>query len=397
VTVAAALVLPVADAAALWGDKLELYISETVVHDSNVFRISEDADPGATIGSPSRSDTYTQTSPGFALDIPVSRQRFVGGVRWNTTRYNRFSVLDFDGHEGQAAWQWRAGNDWFGQLGYSETLALQSLANSRVGILSGQPNSLDTRRAFLKANHDLTPRWQARGDLGRTEQHNGLPALAVNDIVIEHAGLALLYATPLKNRIGLGARAEEGRYPNREGLPPDAVTDSYRQNNVDVILEYILTGHSRLTARAGWVHRAHDNLPQRDFDEGTYHLDYEWRPTGKTTVNAVARREVSGLDDTVSRFVLLTGFALSPTWHMTERASAALNLEYSARDYLSDPTLLLAPSRTDWVRTAGLRFSYRPLRALTLEMSLFRETRSSNFPLGDYEATAGSVGARIGF
>ncbi|MGH9256661.1 MAG: XrtB/PEP-CTERM-associated polysaccharide biosynthesis outer membrane protein EpsL [Vicinamibacterales bacterium] len=396
VLVSAAVLVPTPDAAALWDDKLELFIAESVTYDDNVFRISSRADPVAIVGSPSRGDTYTTTSPGFNLGIPYGRQRFVGGVKWNYTRYNRFKVLDFDGHEGRAAWQWQLGNDLSGQLGYTETLALESLANSRAGILTGTPNSLETQRAYFDANWQLTPRWLLRGEASRLDQDNGLATRAVNDIIIEGAGLAVSYVTPARNKVGVGARVEEGRYPNRPDLAANPAVDAYRQHNVDVIADYTLTGLSRVRARAGWVSRSYEQLTQRDFDEGTYNVDYDWQATGKLAVNAVARREVSPLDETYSSFVLLTGFALNPTLRMTEKITAALNLEYSSRDYLADPTLLLVQSRTDWVRTAALKLSYRPLRSVMLEMLLGRQTRSSTFPLADYEDNIANVTVRIG-
>lgn len=397
VLVSVAVLVPTPDAAALWDDKLELFIAESVTYDDNVFRISSRADPVAIVGSPSRGDTYYTTSPGFNLGIPYSRQRFVGGMKWNYTRYNRFKVLDFDGHEGRAAWQWQVGNDLSGQLGYAETLALESLANSRAGILTGTPNSLETQRAYFDANWQLTPRWLLRGEASRLDQDNGLATRAVNDIIIEGAGLAVSYVTPAKNKVGVGARVEEGRYPNRPDLAANPFVDAYRQHNVDVIADYTITGHSRLRARAGWLSRSNEQLTQRDFEEGTFNIDYEWQATGKLAVNAVARREVSPLDETYSSFVLLTGFALNPTLRMTEKTTAALNLEYSSRDYLADPSLLVVPARTDWVRTAALKFSYRPLRSLTVEMTLLYQTRSSTFPLADYEVAGANLGVRLGF
>lgn len=394
--VSAVVLVPAPDAAALWNDKLELFIAESVTYDDNVFRISSRTDPVATLGSPSRGDTYYTTSPGFNFDIPLSRQRFVGGVKWNYTRYDRFKVLDFDGHEGRAAWRWQAGNDLSGQLGYSETLALESLENSRAGVLTGTPNSLETQRVFFDATYELTPRWRLQGEASRLDQDNSLASRAVNNIIIEGAGVAVSYVTPAKNQLGLGARVEEGRYPNRD-LAANAFVDAFRQHNVDVIADYTITGHSRVRARAGWVSRSNEQQTQRDFDEGTYRVDYDWQATGKLAVNAVARREVSPLDDTYSSFVLLTGFALNPTLRMTEKSAAAINLDYSSRDYLADPSLLVVPSRTDWVRTAALKFSYRPLRSLIVEMTLLYQTRSSTFPLADYEVAGANLSVRLGF
>ena len=381
----------------MWEDRLELFVTQSVTRDDNVFRISSSLDPASTVGSSSKGDTYYTTSPGFNFDVPMGRQRFTGGVKWHYTRYDNFTVLDFDGHEGRAAWQWQAGNDLSGYLGYTETLALASLANSRAGILSGTPNSLETQRVFFNAAYLMTPRWRLQGEVGRLEQFNGLPALAVNNIVIESADLAVSYITPAKNQIGLGVRVEEGHFPDRQGPAVNLAGDAYRQHNLDVITDYTITGHSRVRARAGWVSRTHEQLSQRDFEEGTFNVTYDWQPTGMLALAAIARREVSPLDDTYSSFVLLTGVALNPTLRLAEKVSVAVSLEYSAREYLNDPSLLLVSSRTDWVRTGALKLSYQPLRSVTLEMTWMRQTRSSTVAFGDYEVNVASLGVRIGF
>ncbi|TMH82094.1 MAG: hypothetical protein E6H47_14420 [Betaproteobacteria bacterium] len=75
----AGVLVPATDAVALWDDKLELFASQTLTRDDNVFRISSLV-PAAVLGSSSKSDTYSTTSLGFNLDVPVSRQRFQGGV-----------------------------------------------------------------------------------------------------------------------------------------------------------------------------------------------------------------------------------------------------------------------------------------------------------------------------
>jgi exopolysaccharide biosynthesis operon protein EpsL len=392
----AAILLPATDAAALWDDKVELFVAETITRDDNVFRVSSSVDPVATVGSSSTGDTYTTSSPGFNFDLPLGRQRFAGGVKWNFARYERFTVLDFDGHEGRAAWQWRAGNDWTGQLGYTETLALASLANSRAGILSGTPNSLETRRAFVNAAHLLTPRWRLQGEAARLEQFNGLAALTVNDIVIESADLAVSYISRAGNQLGASARLEEGRYPNRSGAAVNLSGDDYRQHDVGVTADYTITGHSRVRARAGRVSRRHEELPQRDFEEGTFNVTYDWQPTGMLALAAIVRREVSPLDDNQSSFVLLTGVALYPTLRLAEKVSVAAALEYSSREYLNDPSLLLVSSRTDWVRTGALTLSYRPLRSVTLEILLLYQSRSSTTAFGDYELNVARLGVRIG-
>jgi len=151
---------PATSANALWGDRLELFVAEAVTHDDNVFRISSQSDPAAVLGSPSKGDTYRTTSFGFNLDVPVSRQRFLGGLTLNNTNSTAFTVLNFDGHDGRAVWQWQIGNELSGQLGYTETLALASLANIQSGVQSSTPQSLKAQRTFFNAGYRVTPRWE---------------------------------------------------------------------------------------------------------------------------------------------------------------------------------------------------------------------------------------------
>jgi exopolysaccharide biosynthesis operon protein EpsL len=382
-----------AEAVALWDDKLEVFIQETVTYDDNVFRLPDGVNP---VGATKRSDTSFTTSPGFNLDIPYSRQRFVGGLRWNFARYNTFKELDFDGHEARAAWLWQAGNDFSGQVGYTQTEALASLANSRSGLLLGTPNSLDTSRAFLNAVYNLTPRWRARGEVSRLEQDNSLLQQQFNNIVINAAEAGVFYITPLKNSVGVGVHVEDGKYPDRVFIPGTGLYETYQQTNVDGIVDYNLTARSRLNLRAGVVSRRHDEVPQLDFDEGTYRLTWDWQAPGNFAMNTVLRREVAPLDDTYSTFVLLTGVVLTPTLRMTEKVSLGATLDYSSRDYLTEGIAVLV-DRHDRVRTAALRLSYRALRAVTLDLSAMHQTRSSSVAFDDYEVNVFSAGLRIGF
>ena len=400
VIIAAGVLMPVGNAVALWDDRFELFVSQKVTYDDNVFRISDSLDPAVVLGSPSKADTYYTTSLGFNLDVPVSRQRFQAGLARIITRYDQFTVLNLDnGREGRAAWLWQAGNELSGQLGYTETLALASLANTRSGVLSGTPNVLETQRAYFNAAYRVTPRWRLRGETSRLKQSNEIPVFQVNDVVIDGAELALSYVTPADNQVGLSLGVEEGSFPNRQFLGGILLDNGYRQHRAAVVTEWTLTGHSRINARAGWVSRSHEQLPQRDFDGATFHAAYDWKPGGNLSFAAIAQRDISPLDDLYSRFVLLTGVALRPTLRLTEKTSLAGTLDYSEREYRSDPGVVLgiAPTRTDQVRIAAATVSYQPTRTITLQLTLQRETRASTIALADYEVNIVSATARIGF
>jgi exopolysaccharide biosynthesis operon protein EpsL len=390
-------------AQALWDDKLEAFVAHGVTRDDNVFRISGDSDPASVLGAPSKSDKINTTSIGLNLDLPLSRQRILGGLSFSENRYDRFTVLDFTERHARATWQWQAGSDFSGQLGYTNDRALASLANVQGGIQLGTPNPLETKKTFVDATYRVTPRWQLRGEVSRIEQDNELAERQANDIRSDGAGLALTYVTPAETRVGLALQRQDGELPNVQLVNGTPVDNSYRQDRVAVVFDWTLSGLSRLRASAGRVERSFVQLPQRDYSTGTFHADYEWRPTDKLTLVAAAQKDIAAPDEVNAGvnigFVLVKGLALRPSYRMTEKVDVSGRLEYGDWEYLGDPGIALgtvAP-RSDRVRTAALAVSYRPIRAVRLELGLRRETRTSTAAFGDYEADIVSLGARLAF
>lgn len=389
---------------ALLDGRLVPFLAYAVVHDDNVFRLSEKLDPASVLGTPSKSDTYRTTSAGLNLDVPVGRQRIQGSLSFNQNRYDQFTVLDFNERHAQALWQWAAGDAFSGKLGYTTDRALASLANIiQGGVQLATPNPLETKKAFLDATYLLTPRWQLRGEVNRLQQSNGAADLQVNDMTNDGIGLTFSHVTPAKNQIGLGVQAQDGSLPNRQTVNGSPIDNSYRQTRVNLVADWTISGASRLSASAGQVERKFTQLPERDYSTGIFRVAYQWKPTGKFTLDATAQRDIAAADEGNAGvnigFVLAKGFALRPAFQLTEKTNVSGILAYGDWQYLGDPGMVLgtvAP-RSDRVRTAGLAIAYEPIRAFRLEMGLRRESRSSTNEFGDYTADAVSIRARLAF
>jgi hypothetical protein len=177
------------------------------------------------------------------------------------------------------------------------------------------------------------------------------------------------------------------------------IDNSYRQQRAGVVATWAFAGYSRLSARAGVVSRSYRQLPQRDFEFGTFYAAYDWQATGKLALNATLQRDVGPLDDVYARAVLLKGIALRPVLRLTEKTSLAGEFARSDREYLGDPEVALgiAPARSDRVHRAALAVSYQPIRSVTLQAGVVRETRVSTAANADYVDNVVSLSARIGF
>ena len=382
----AGLFLPAMEAFALWDDKLILFAEEKATRDDNVFRISKDADPAKVIGSSSKGDTYRTTSLGFNLDAPVSRQRFQAGYTWNDNRYNRFTDLDNEGHDARATWLWQLGNDASGQLGYTETSALAPFAFTQSRTL----DRLKTQQAFFNAAYLVTPRWRLQAGVRGLEQTNGDPLRQIFDVKVRSTDFTVSYVTPASTSVGLSARTEDGRFPNQETTVDN---NAYRQDSVGIVADWTLTGVSHVSARADRLRRRYANVPQQDFDGYTARAQYDWKPTGKFSLAAVAQRDIYPYLDIGSSFVLVKGVSLRPTLSLTEKIDVSGSFEYSVRDFLGNPGLAsgVSTGRTDRVRSATATVSYRPARSLVLSLSAQREGRSSNVVPADATATTPAV------
>jgi exopolysaccharide biosynthesis operon protein EpsL len=386
-------VLAATPACALWDDALTLFAEERITRDDNVFRISRDLDPAVAIRSASKADTFRTLSLGLKLDLPVSLQRFQLDYTHRKDRYGRFTDLDFAGHDAHALWLWRLRSGASGQLGYEESVALAPFAN----IQSRNPDQLRFRRTFFNGTVLATPRWRVQGGVAGLEQANSDPARQINDVKTLGADLALSYLTPADNSAGIGARAEEGRFPNQEFVAGSFFANAYSQRGVGFLGEWTITGASRISARADRLRRHYDELPQRDFDGNTFRIQYDWKPSGKLALVAVLQKDVSAYEDVRSSFVLLKGLTMSATLKASEMVEVSGTLDYGLRDYLGDPGLVFgtAPARSDRVRSATLNLYYRPTRSVTLQASAQHEVRSSNVQFADYGVSVVFVGIRI--
>jgi len=382
-------------ALALWGDQLEIFGAETITYDSNVFRISGDVDPNTAINSSKKSDWSSLTQVGVNLNMPVGRQRILAGFSYNFWRYDRFRQLDFEGYDARALWLWQLGNDLSGQVGYTESKSLSSFTN----FSTTAPNQLKTDRAFVTAAYMLTPSWRLNGGADGAEQRNGDPARRVNDVDITGFDAGVTYISRAGNQIGLALRSEDGNYPNNQVVAGIPVNNSYTQNTAALVMDWTFSAQSHLNVRGGWVERKYDQVPQRNFDDSTGRVQFDWRPTGKLTITGIALKEISPVEDIQTSFVLVRGFALRPRWQITEKTALALSLDAVERRYLGDPGLVIGVTapREDRIRGALLTLTWQPLRNVSVIGSALRESRSSNIQFGDYDVTVVSARARIAF
>jgi exopolysaccharide biosynthesis operon protein EpsL len=398
VAAAIAAVLCAPAAHAFYNDRLEVFADETMTWDSNVFRLSRSLDPQASTGSGSRGDRFNVHSLGASLDVPYSLQRFQAGYTWFATRYNRFSQLDFNGHNAHANWLWAITPHLTGDAGISDS---KSLAN--FAIFGGTARDLVTaRQAYVNGTWALTPSYLLFAGATRDERTHDDPARKVDDLTSNAAEVRFSYVNAADNRIGLSYRREKGESPEQL-FAGTAFNNAYSQDSVGVVGRWTLSGLSRLDGRVDYVKRRYDQFAERDYKGPSFRVTHTWLPTGKLTFATTVYREIAPLDDIQTAFVLTKGITIRPRWDVTAKIAVQGSFDYSRWDYnpvfpitTAGGVVATGPYRHN-IRTGGVSVAWRPYTRVLVQAGLLREVRTSTLFAADYEVNVATLEARIGF
>ena len=384
-----------AAARSLSDDHFTPFIEERFTSDDNVFRISNDVYPTTVLGEPFRSDSYLTTTAGFLFDVPVSLQKFVGNVNVFRVRYNRFSQLDYDGHDIRAKWLWHAGDKTTGDLGVVDTETLGSFAE----LLATTPDRVKIHQGFGSITQELAQHWRLHAGAGRLEQRNSDPSQLVNNVTIDTGEASLNWVSDSGNSLGLRARGEKGNFPDLQLFAPPITDNAYHQYGIGPTIDWALSSATHFVAHAEQIRRRYDELPQHNFEGQVGRAELSWTPGSRFTLVGIAQRDISPDELIRSSLVLVKGVALRPLIRVTPKLELAANFESDTRRYLADPTqpLCVADCRIDRVHAASALLTYRPDPKVTLQASATHETRSSSVPFGDYVANVIWVSARLQF
>jgi len=117
------------------GDFFRPLVSAAYYHDSNIFRFAGDDEVpseigGEVTGNKIRSVNYHLLGAGFLLNWQQGRQQIQARAQTNTAKFSRYdAILDYDGYDLNARWDWQLGNRWHGQLGTERSKTLGSYDN----------------------------------------------------------------------------------------------------------------------------------------------------------------------------------------------------------------------------------------------------------------------------
>lgn len=379
---------------ALEGDVVRPYASATYMYDDNLRKFASKEQALINTGSSKLADTMLMTEVGIILDKKVSQQAFFVDLGVNRSKFDRNTVLDSNGRELTAKWNWHLGNFWQGNLQAFHKKALVPFADFReVGGLGLNLKTEDRRTADVIWK--LHPRWQTRVAFVNYEVEYSAESQKAANLNENSQELEFDYISPSTSKIGVVYRHARGERPVDQiflGIP---ISNDYRQNEIKLNVDWSLSGKTKFQFLGGLVDRQHDEIPSRDFRKFNARTNLNWLPTGKTSINLAAWRENNAQGFVTSSYTLNKGAALSGSLYATGKITLQGSLRYEKRDFEGDN--VFGPLRSDTDKTITLGLVYKPVQSLMLNASLARSSRESSSQAFEFDSNSLSLTGQYEF
>ena len=372
---------------------LEVVLGDSVIHDSNVFRLPGFVDPLLAVGVPSKSDTINVASVGLRIDKPYAQQRFQLDVTETAYRYSNFSFLNFDALEYRGAWLWHLTPRWSGALSAERRKALVSFADTQ--LFQRNLSTADNYRFSLDGS--LFGGWHVLFGVFQSQQKYDQVVLPQSSSRTRGGEAGIRYENAAGSSLSVTRRSINGDYLNRVVDATNFIDNAFHQDESELSADWKLSGNSVLNGRLTWVDRHHEHFAERNFSGVTGELSYIWTPTGKLRVDIVAKRDINSWWETFSSYRVDDSLSFTPTWQVSAKTAVRMRLERIKSDFRGPVSPPPGPLRRDIVNSVQLAVDWSPLRSVSSGASLQRQWRSSNKSGVEFDDTIASVNAKLTF
>jgi exopolysaccharide biosynthesis operon protein EpsL len=366
------------------GDVVKINLGAGVAYDDNVFRLPSNVTPSPASGSTKRGDTIFTLNAGAAVNKDISRQNFILGANVIQQLYVEHSDFDITLFNFGGTWNWRVGNQWGGEIGYTQN----EYSNSFLDVSSFTQNKRTVGIPVASIGYQFHPSWELRAKYRYVDISNSEARFKLSDLEQSEYEGAVRYRTQFGNLVDLYYRYTDGERPNvvTDVLVTDPLLQTpgqFEQNDFGVnVARWELSGRSRFSGFLAYTNRSYDQFANRDFSGPTGNLTFVYLPTGNTSVSLSLYRLIGAYTDVTANYIVTTGVTLAPTWQATSKLAFGMNAFYQDRDYKGTPGIALVAvdqdRRNDDVYNVGVNATYAILRSLKGTLYYTWTKRDSN-------------------
>lgn len=378
------------------GETLYPYVYGGVTYDDNVFRVADQQEAQAQIGTTQMDDTITHYGAGLRIKEPISLQTIRLDAAIEQVNYHEFDNLDHAAGNGLLAWDWEIGRLFDGTLSHSYTRDMSDFTEFRQPIKDMRTSNV----THFDGGYHILPAWRiVLGGENRDIDYEEQNFLDRQEVM----GFSeLQYATTADSYVGLRAQHTNADLEQTMSSGGMAIDNDYKENEYSLVVGWQGTSKSYLEGRAGYTRRDPDGNTQSDFSGVTARLLHLWQITPITSLETSIYRETNALDYQISSFVISNGVSLKPALQITPATRLYARLAYRQDDFKgevrdSSGTIISDRGREDDVALARLAMDYGVFTDLNLLLGVEYGNRDSNRSNADYDYTQVLAEVSYGF
>jgi exopolysaccharide biosynthesis operon protein EpsL len=374
-------------------DTLSFAAGAGIRFEDNLFRLSDSVNTNSLSGKPDKSDWLYTANAGIKIDKPYAQQRFQFNAMATQNSFQNNSFLNYTGFDYRAAWLWSLTPNITGVLLANQEQTLTNFADFRTF----KDRSIQTTQVrIFNVDGFIGGGWHLLGGVMEVNSRNSQNFTAVGDYVQDGGELGVKYVARSESWISLVQRESHGEYRGRVLDPVAQLDTGFDQSETEAKFNWRLTGKSTIDAKLGYVDRQHDHFSQRDYDGMVGKVEYQWATTDKLQINTSLGRNLFSFQEAGNSYYVADTLSIGPVWKVSDKTAIRLRYDYSKRDYRG-AIVPVSNLRQDDVQSFVLGAEWRPRQTILVNATLQRDTRSSNFNNFDYDANAIGINAQLLF
>jgi hypothetical protein len=364
-------------------DPLQGNVFAGAAYDDNLFRLEDESEGLANIGTDDLEDWYRYAGAGFTGNFAGDRRRFeLDGEIYRQT-YDEFDSLDHTGGSFNGAGEWELSGDTRGRLGYGYQRRLQSFTNKE----STADDIVQQHAVNGDIEKTLAERWQVRLGAGWSDLN-----FSTSDFLDKQrldGEVEIQYAASQNSTFGLLAAYTESNFDSNDNR-------DFSGWSLGPSFEWQITTSFQLSGNLGYTHRSLDNADDiDDYDGATGYLASLWAPGDTFSSEIRVFRELSSLGGEVSEYTELTGIRWRPVWRITPKLASRFSVTYEERDFSAVEGL--TEDRTDDYLLADLWLDFNLTRRLLVSVGYGFESRDSDEDEQEFDANVFRSELRFSF
>jgi exopolysaccharide biosynthesis operon protein EpsL len=350
------------------------YVRAGVLYDDNLFRFASKTEASAA-GFNEQSDRVNTLDAGAQLNLRISRQLVRVNAGINDNKYNRYDFLDNTGKSYGITWDWRLGNDVYGDLSTSNSQSIAGFNDNDIIVR----NLRTFKRQRASINWNVLSTWTLYSIAEYSDFENEEAIFQPLDREDDSYEVGTRFQTTSGTQVGLFYKHLKSDFINRVGTSALIFGRENEQDQYGLNLAWLPTLKTRFSGQISTIRFTRENALQNNFNGLNQRWNLDYALSSKTSLGLTAYRELTSVDDLLSTYVLFKGAGANANWNATSKLNFNTSYGVGKREFLGGSSVFSVPvEREDNTKRFGLNMAYAPTEHASLQLRYVNEDRVSN-------------------